>query len=413
MRNDTNLGKTLQTLFSSCDPDGLAQLYFNIETPNIDACATYWQVTEYALIKSILGVISNKCGHRTYPDFSRKQPEKMPDGLKRKARSFSMMLGREALWRLSHWKNKNFLFWADDFQPEHIFAILSDSGERADTVRWLANRYHCPVTLFVTDDYYHDETNSSVWLRKAFFRDKQKRIERMATQCCDRVIGCSEVAAQEFGELFHVPYETIFTPSRKDLLALPLREQKSRTCVTFRYFGNLGLERWRSLKLLGETIRKINVAAGKKRAFLEVYSPFTDESITNELNIENGAAFMGFVSGDTFTELLASADVAVHVESFLPDMIRRTRLSISTKIADYLGAGKCILAIGPKEVASMQHISGVAETVYAPENLKETVGNLVSSGDVRTQRQLDARKLAAEQHSMDHITQQVRSLFEA
>ena len=411
MRNDTNLGKTLDTMFSGYGPENLAQLYFSIETPNINTCGSYWQVFEYQLLNSFLGFAASRCGKAPEVKFNSAKPEKMPDALTRHRTGNFTLFGREMLWRMSHWKNRRFCAWLAQIQPEHIFAVMSDSGERADSIRWIAEKCHCPVTLFITDDYYHDETQSENLLRKAFFRDKQKRIRRMAVQCCDRVIGCSELASREFGELFGLPYETIYTPSRNDLLELPLKNQKNGDCIVFRYFGNLGLERWRSLKLLGETIRNINESCGEKKAFLEVYSSFTDKSITEELNIENGSAFKGFVTGKQFTDLLAGADVAVHVESFLPDMIRRTRLSISTKIADYLGSGKCILAIGPEEVASMQHISQTACVVYAPEKLRGSVEKLIDSANLREEYQQKARAFAEEKHSLEQITAQVQGLF--
>ncbi len=50
--------------------------------------------------------------------------------------------------------------------------------------------------------------------------------------------------------------------------------------------------------------------------------------------------------------LFQDAGVVVHVESFDESMVRRTWVSVPTKIADYLGAGKCILAIGSKELVS-------------------------------------------------------------
>jgi hypothetical protein len=130
------------------------------------------------------------------------------------------------------------------------------------------------------------------------------------------------------------------------------------------------------------------------------------------LNIENGCVFKGFVTGETYMKLLAESNVVVHVESFSPDMIRRTRLSISTKIADYLGAGKCILAIGDSELASIAHIKDVAYTVNCLSELEKAVNTLIDDAGLRVSLQNQARKLAYEKHSSVKIAKRVRETLE-
>ena len=46
----------------------------------------------------------------------------------------------------------------------------------------------------------------------------------------------------------------------------------------------------------------------------------------------------------------------VHVESFDNKSRQLTKLSISTKIPEYLATGKPIIAIGPREVASLEYL---------------------------------------------------------
>lgn len=409
LRDDTNTGKTLQTMFSGCQAENLHQLYFSIQTPNLKACSSYYRVYEYQLIKSVFGLFPSKCGGEVPVHADSQKPEQMSDALTRKRRNLFIIIMRELLWHMSHYNNKHLKKWISDFRPNHIFAILSGSTERSDLIRWISGTYGCPVTLFVTDDYYHDVKQSRNLIRKFFFKNRQKHIDRMA-KCCDKIVGCSMLAAKEFGEKYHLPYEVIYTPVRPDFLDLPIKKQNDGT-VIFRYFGNMGLGRWNKLEKIGRTIAEINRKKGKQAAFLEVYSPVTDKKITDHLQIAGGAAFKGFVKGSDFTDLLATADVAIHVESFDADMIRRTRLSISTKIADYLGAGKCILAMGPQEVASMQHLADVAYIVNDETKLDFAMEELIDHPEKRELYQQKARNLAEDKHKIAMIAEQVRNLF--
>ena len=47
------------------------------------------------------------------------------------------------------------------------------------------------------------------------------------------------------------------------------------------------------------------------------------------------------------------ADVLVHVESDDPEVLQNTRLSVSTKIPEYLSSGRLVLGFGPLNVASL------------------------------------------------------------
>ena len=116
--------------------------------------------------------------------------------------------------------------------------------------------------------------------------------------------------------------------------------------------------------------------------------------------------------GEEYLSLLQSADIAVHVESFDEKMIRRTWVSISTKIADYLGAGKCILAIGPEEIASIAHIKEAACVVNQLDELHGKVELLVENSQQRDVLQKKARFLAKKEHDIEAIKRQMRQILE-
>ena len=202
----------------------------------------------------------------------------------------------------------------------------------------------------------------------------------------------------------------MYTPSGSQYLQLPLRKQINSDIVGIRYFGNLGLGRWEVLKMIGLALKDINKDGIK--AELEIYSSLTDPKIIKALNIPGASQFKGWTYGEEYLQLLQDADIVVHVESFDQINIRRTWGSISTKIADYLGAGKCILAIGSKELASIDHIKDASFVVDDLEMLKEKLLMLISDIDLRTSLQEKARQLAKEKHDIVKIQSEVKNLLE-
>lgn len=410
-RDDSNLGKTLLTLFSEFAPEELAQLYFSPQTPNVKSCSSYFQINEEQLIKSFFGQNQKKCGKEIETKDIEEQyavVESNPSAIVALRNHIIIPILRDLLWIVSKWNSKKLNSWLDENRPSVIFAVLPGSVKSCKIIDYVAKRYDCPVVLFVTDDYYNDPELAPSLLRRWYFRWLQRSIDRMATHA-KYVVGCSELAAREFGEKYHVPYEAIFTPSGAEYLAMPEKRQTEKKPVVFRYFGNLGLERWKPLAALGKAIAGYN--NGEQKAILEVYSNLMYPDAIAQLDIPNGCVFKGWVHGDEYMKLLQQADVAVHVESFSEEMCRRTRLSISTKIADYLGAGKCIIAIGRADLASIQHINEVACVVNDISKIEDAVEKLAEDVSFRQNLSTKARILSKKQHDINSISLRVKQLL--
>lgn len=410
-RNDWNLGKTLCTLFSMFQPEEIAQMYFSPQTPNVKSCYTYYQLNEKQLIKSVFGVLTNKCGRIFSSEDindNYKMAESNPRAIVSLRHHIIIPILRDLLWCVSHWKSRKMKHWLDEVSPNVIFCIMPGSIKSSRIIDFASSYCKCKVVMFVTDDYYNiSETNPGV-LRRWYYLLLQKSIDKM-TKNVKYVLGCSELAAEEFGKKYGVPYEAIYTPSAQDFLNMPEHLQTEKKPVVFRYFGNLGLERWKPLAELGKAIASYN--SGEQKAILEVYSNLMYPDAIAQLDIPNGCEFKGWVHGEEFMRFLQDADVAVHVESFSEEMCRRTRLSISTKIADYLGAGKCILAIGRDDLASIQHIEEVAFTCHNLLSLEKTVRDIVENPSKRMYYSKMARQLSIEAHDQNIIAQRMKSLL--
>lgn len=409
-RTDTNMGKTLGVLLSKFKREELDELYFNPESPNIYICSSYYQICEKQMIKSLFGILGN-CGGIILPKLKGKntiKAETNPLILTKFRRNILMQWGRELVWNLTNWKKKNFIEWIATIKPNVIFMTMQDVNAATKSIIWIAKNYNLPVVLFITDDFYNDHKRSKNILRKLYYKERQL-LNRELAKYCTTVIGCSEKAANYFSNELNIQKkEVLYTPSADVYLKMPYK-QYNKGPVKIRYFGNLGLGRWKILKELGKVVKKIN--ENQKLAVFEIYSSLTDRSIIKELNIENGCEFKGWVYGEEYLSLLQDTDIAVHVESFDEDMIRRTWVSISTKIADYLGAGKCILAIGSKELASIDHIKDVACIVDNLNTLEEKLLNLISNPDLREKNQEKARSLALKFHNREKICEKVKTIL--
>lgn len=410
-RNDTNLGKTLSTLFSDFSSDNLMQIYFSPQTPNVKFCASYYQINEKQFLHSLFGLIESRCGRIiNKSDISDvySKAEANPSAILALRQYTIIPILRDFLWSVSRWKTKKLESWLTENKPSCIFCILPSSVKSCRIIDYVVQCLKCPIVLFVTDDYYNDPVIHPGFLRRRYYRRLQKSIDKMASQV-KYVVGCSELAAEEFGKKYGVPYEAVFTPSSKEYISMKIHPQTKQFPVVFRYFGNLGLERWKPLEKLGKAIANYN--QDRQIAILEVYSTLVYPDAIAKLNIPNGCVFKGWVYGEEYLNLLETADIAVHVESFSEEMCRRTRLSISTKIADYLGAGKCIMAIGQAELASIRHLNKVAFMINDLSELEEKLKNLIENPELRMQLSERAKQLAVNSHDNSKIAKRIKSII--
>ncbi len=412
IRNDSNNGKTLQSLFSGFSKDELCHLYFSPASPNVDMCRSYYQLCEKQMLKSCFGLIRSKCGRVIY-DISNAEPQKSNALLLTKNKdAIGMRLAREMVWRLTAYKNQCLKNWLEEQSADVIFAALTDTNSTIQMLRWIARKTKRPLVLYIADDYYTDPQRSANPLRRMYYARRQTLIKGLAPHI-KALIGGSEKLSSYFSEALQIngTVASIYTPAAPAFFELPLKKAEPNTIVKIRYFGNLGLGRWQMLKVLGEFLREINQHGVK--AMLEVYSSDTDPVTHKALTIERGCTFKGWTSGQAYLDLLQDTDVAVHLESFDENNIHRTWGTISTKIADYLGAGKCILAIGPSYLASIEHLADVACTVNDLSQLKCVVERLVENGSFREELQYKARRFAAREHDIKQINAKIRDHVES
>lgn len=395
LRNDANLGKTLDTLFKEFTYDNLWQVYFHPSSPNVGKGGHFYRVTEKQLVHSLLGINAKKCGNVIDNIDSSSKIVNNALGFKRKRDKTSLVILRELIWDISLWQNSQLKKWITDAKIDCIFFVLSSITNRTQFVYTLSKALDIPVYLFITDDYYNDYISSKSILRKIHFSRLHKAVDKLINERVKYVFGCSELASYEFGHKYNKPNETLFTPGNSLLSGMTTIHNSKKN---IRFFGNVGLGRWEVLHELGKSISEYNSKNGTDM-MLEVYSPFYSDIINNSLNVPNGSKYCGFISQNELVSKMQETDIVVHVESFDEEICRRTRLSISTKIADYLLAGKCILAIGKSELASMMHIKDCAFCINRLEDLSQSISSLLSDNNLVSDLEKQAKEIGLKYHN--------------
>lgn len=383
-----NNGKTLASFFKSFKSKNIAQLYFNSELPTDDYFKNFFQISDISLLKSIL-FKNEKSGKIVYSTKNNdelnlfKKNSTIKFGEKILVNSNLARFSRELLWKIGNWKTFELTEWVEHFSPDIIFLCAGDSEFAYQIASTLKRELKSKLITYITDDYILPRNTKNLfwWLRRNRILIRLKRILEISDLFITISTKMSNVYSDSLGK------KSIVLLNMTGSLKKEIYESFEKDTINLVYAGGLHLNRHKTLILLANAINKYNISVKgeEKKAFLQIYSNNKPEKkIIKNLDIPNASKFCGNLKSSELIEVLNHCDIPVHVESFDKKSIYSTLLSISTKISEYLSLEKPILAIGPKEVASMEYLSEIAFCIYKPNHIFEGIQKLFTEHKLRS-----------------------------
>ena len=368
-----NNGKTLSALFSSYPSCSISQLFFGKDNPDYSICQRYYRVTDEDVIKSIVSKNKN-CGSDLSED-CKKVSGKLSSFNSRFFRTSFFRGIRELIWAIGSWKSESLIKWLDDQKPEVVFFLAGDSCFAYSIAEYICDRYSSKLIVYLTDDYILPRRTLSPfwWIKRWFLVKKMKEAIGRANQ----FITISEEMRSIYRAIFNKDSCVFLNMSQS--MKINYINPREKDYIELIYAGGLHLNRWKTIRLLSRKLEIFNQNySGRKKVLLKIYtSRELDKKIRRKFEIEGTCVYSGRLNGDQLRIALNMTDIAVHVESFDSKSIESTRLSISTKIPEYLSLGKPILAIGPGEISSMIYLDDAAFIIKSPTQLQEQLEEFI------------------------------------
>jgi len=374
-------GKTLNSIFKSWPADKIAQIYTLPEIPESKNCKKFFCITDYDQIESIINVFLQRkrkaCRYLTIQERLFYQDKR--HRIIRKLKSSFLSLVRDILWSLNLWKTKELLDWVDNFDPELVFILGGDSKFIYNIGLFISTYKKIPLILYFTDDYNEYNFNFNLFnlLKTYLIRKKIKNTIKKA----QLVFAIGEDMALEYSNKFRKKVFVLrYCAEEKAIIKINNLIGRKGDDFHISYLGNIGLGRWRSLEMIAKAIDELSIK--EKNIIFNIYS-LEKPSNKQLLNIKKykNTFFRGAIRGNEIDKVLITSDIVVFVESFQKRYKKLTRLSISTKINEYIAYGKCIFAYGPIENGTIRFLKNkeiaAVETNFL--DLKEKLYNLIKS----------------------------------
>lgn len=230
------------------------------------------------------------------------------------------------------------------FEPDVIYSLLG-SARVMRLAQRISGLFDVPIVPHFMDDWPSTLYSSGELFglaRRNRDRSLRKILEQAPFALC-----ISEAMCEDYESRFGItcyPFANP-VPDPEDMVSL-----KAGRPTDFVYTGGLHLGRWEVLQTVARAIQQLF-----EGATLMIHAPEADLAGVHVPQELAPALLLGrSLAPEQVAPRLRRADVLVHVESLEPATARYTRLSLSTKVPQYLSAGRPLLAVGPEGQASIR-----------------------------------------------------------
>ena len=394
-----NNGIVKSNLFQGWPKQALAQIVYANVQPGFDVCEQYWVLTKTSILLGAVGRVGDESLRGTggmagtiydpaavHAFEARPRIERMLSGL---SSSIRTPIG-EVILRLPSVNSRPLADWIRRFAPQVVFTM----GGLAPILRLaarIAQSERVPLIPYFTDDWVN-----CIYPSGPFHSTLRRNFEHWLRRCLDLSTArmtASDAMAREYQQRYGGRFEAFLNLTER----FETTPEPERACVRLCFIGALSPNRWQPLRSIGMALARLRERGILGElviyTFPEDFRRFGKHFEGCEAIVAGGTATPGEVRG-----LQLDANVLVHVESFDEASQVLTRLSLSTKIPQYLMAGRCVLAFGPAEGASIRYVAdsgaGIAVSTDDEDGLCAGLERLLTRPALRREYAARARQTA-------------------
>lgn len=341
--DETNVGKTLNNLLSSYPVTEIMQLFFKDEG-----------ITRIPYDNFYIGDTSNKAAEITREtcEINRKSSRYIVLLTKLfNIRSPFLLLLRDLLWRFKNLEKLGLYKWVENGKPDSIFLAPGYSMFPYEIAVKLSVKYNIKLCTYFMEDFYNEKRFSLspvFWLRYYLFR----RTVRKCVKQSEKLFCLNDALNSEYKKCFNRSLITLFNPA--DMPSAKALAPNNLKHLIILYGGSISESRIDVLLAIGNAVNSL-----KQKGYdvvFNTYGPVQTDAVLQDITHCDGINYGGLLDSKELKEKISESNCVVHVESFKPKYIAKTRMAFSTKIPEYLASGKIVWAVGPSGIESIDYL---------------------------------------------------------
>ena len=405
--DNNSFGSSFSNIFGGNSNYEIANIYCQFGLPNTTVCTHFFQITEKGIVQTLLG----RQPYSGKQIFQLEKTNLSGITLSNKETKFVNKLKgirwqlffwmRDLIWSTGKWKSKPMDDFITDFQADLIILPIYYSTYLNTIGLYAQKLSKVKMVGYISDDCYtlkHFSLSPLFWIDRLIKRQYVKK----AIDQCEILYTITETQKKEYNAIFGNKCKVLSKGGyfddfshKKTILNNPIK---------LVYTGNLGMGRWKSLAKIVEALRIINNNGIKAQLYIYSQTPLSESSM-RKLQIQNTVYFMGGIPASKVKDVQRDADILVHVESFELSERNSARLSFSTKIVDYLEAGRCILAVGWKKTGAIEYLveNDAAIVITDINKIYDQLSYLVNNKQLILDYAVKGFELGKKNHQLEKI----------
>lgn len=390
------MGVTMTNLFKDWPKDKIAIAAYNLDEDlceKIRPCCSYFAFSHPAKFRET-GMRNNKKGW----SFSSK--------LRKVAKYFYNKLGINDVRNIpiSDELKKSII----DFQPDILFTALGDLKRIRFTEQIFKFYPTTKLAVYIVDDWPNTKQNGR-WFPGLWRKIYDTSLRRLLDKTTYFISICqimSESYLSEYGKKFipfHNPVDNDIWNSIERIRHYP------NNVFSIVYVGKINRDTKENILTLAAVVDSLNKRGEKVR--FDVYTPSLYDIDTSD--------FVGFnilppIPNDKIPVTLKGYDALYLTLGFSKESRAYTRLSMPTKLTEYLAAGVPILLHAPIEIAVSKYVcqtnTGLVCTDNSQQGLESNILQLMSNPDLRDTLKRNALELA-KAHDIKIVSNKFREVL--
>lgn len=410
-------GITMKVLLSAWHSDEKAVFYCDVQPPDFSAACECFRTTDMDMLKAFVRKGRGKafsesdaqetvsCRQTTDAKLKSAVPKSVPKWMKQRKYDFRLKWLREILWSVSPWGHRKLEKWIDKVSPDAVIYMVGESIYLDKLVLHICQKRNLPLVLYNCEAFRLIDIQRRKGLERKYYKYIKRLYAKLNRLACFAIYNC---------EMLKEGYEQAYSSCPPSMVAynssdIGSEEYRAQGKPVITYFGNLGVGRTDSLIKMAKVLSEID-----STFHIDVYGKArqSDEDLIHQ---QKNLSYHGFISAEKLQAVIDHSDILLHTESFQPDIAEKLQYAFSTKIAQCLHAGRCLLSYIPKESASAQYLLKEECAVVATNEieLKEAWKLLLFDSQKRTEYAEAAREIGEKNHDAEITSKHVRTSIES
>ncbi len=389
--NQTGLGITLANLFANWPTDKVS-----VMAPSIDVakCELSRPCINYIGRIKIQSNYQGRKGARKY--------------IREKIKQMYYYLGLSEFRHIFPY-NETDISRAQEFDPEIVFCCLGSLNSMKDCLRVLQSLPRAKLVLYIVDDWVNTKENNRLFSR--YWRRINDKYFRILLDKAAGLLSICPYMSEVYEEKYHKTFVPFHNPVDFEVWnRLPLSPKYAQDVLSILYVGKINDDTKQCLIDVSSVIRVLNKREDKKyRYVLDVYTP--NYSVNQDLFLANtDCCVLPAVPHDEVPLLMKSYDALLLTLGFSKKTKEYVRLSMPTKVSEYMASGTPTLLYCPKDIALAKYLEPIKCTINCLErDLRSLADSLVRLEDTEYCQEVVTKAI---QLAKNHDTRVVRQDFE-